>query len=431
MRIFKTLDGLCGEMLNLELGQNFFDGDKPRGVAIKGYPSIKVDGVDYYIKAADGHIYYTRTANMAHIIAWIEKKLIEMEEQYINGTPNEGHLNSYHAVDMSVFTTVKAKPKMKHPIELPCTSPRPARRRLINITSANQLDPDSKNAHSDELDAHIERFRWLLIPIDMFDMEISDSQRDIAITRHMCSIMLDIDDITKFSHGDITYHFGHFHARSWDQMLKEKVSLCNYSNVAAFELNAAWKDSRNLYVRDITGPFQEVDLSKMDLKNGNNCAKCNAVLYDRNYILVGSLVSQDATQKKAAKSSKKQFICEAGSNMAVCPLCVHFNGADLTRQFRNVYVARWEKTVFDVIAKSKFSKTKADILTTAITEGIKEQTQVEGSKTFTYYEIGNKYLAFSEPEDFLYSKFFATTDKKICIVNTASYARADESVRRY
>lgn len=405
-------------MINMMAGMELFDseGNFNPDSTIK-FPKLIVDGVELYIKAVHGIVYFPQEI-LDEFYESVESTLItlikKLENDYLANTKYSKYLNGYHTVSNGMYTNLKVK---NATVIISDGKQKRAKNTRIQFHGSSDLDIIS----GEQGEYETARFTWFLTSLESHDFNISNNDKNLAICRNLCSITYDPYDIIDVADNVFITTFKQSNLYSYKSIVPEYVRICPYYNPICLELNTTWE---SLYVPKETGStgvdvtnsysgdtiytfsqrkFRSVDsrkvfqgkLDEIEIKpvvnkdtmekQYNICVQCGSELYDDNYVLC----------VKTRNPVDKLGRC-------ICPLCLH-TSRGRHHDASYVYIKRvtFPRTITDAIAASPFSHVKKDIMTKLTKANIND---VVSSKYYKYLDIGD-YIGVQGMDEYLFSKF--------------------------
>lgn len=399
MRIIKSVTGaitaIVGEMLNIETSSLQFIDGIPIAEPINGYPVV-VDGcMTSVIRAVSGYIY---------IPYWMDPD--DFGQTLITALDNItaiGDLTSYHTVRHSSVTNVKIRSSQR--LTKSTAKNHGRQRNGRPVISENVL---RSFVHCMTSDSRLCRFTWCVSHIRDFDFDIDSRHVDDAISRFVCSIFYDADDVCVLEHNAQTFEFSKALLRASAILVNESVALFTHGHPLMLELSDFW---RTAGLSDITKEFiRDIDVSCVfsrdfdDLRFRQDtdeltCARCRSRIWGDFYALAGIIRNPIETR------------C-----IPMCALCLHTSPAARpmeTKYFR-VFRVQSPRSVDDML--SEVPQPRRDILTEAI-NGIVRCVSDDNGVSISYTLIGNKYVAFDKIDDLLFNnvaKRFEDQGLRVC-----------------
>ncbi len=397
-----TMDAIAGEMLNIETStHHFIDGvisDVPMS-EYRGYPKI-IDGtIQYTIEASTGYIFVPVGTNLDDFESKLYFPLQRLESEMVRrdnrpSTP----LKNYHTIKSNFNTNIKIKSGQKI---MQLTNPKPKQ----NYNRKQQKATNVLRQFVQDLDdSRRGRFTWIIKHIDKFEYEISSDNIEEATSRFACSVFWDGDDICTLEHNEITFEFSKQLLKGYKLLVNESVQLFKHGSPLMFELSSYWSSITNStnaksFLRDIPAnrvyeigrellEFKPVKLNEIgDDTSTDVCSKCRSILWGPNYALAGNIKDPENT------------LC-----IAVCPLCLHSSPEDkpLESKYFRVFRTNFERTAEELLASPTISETKRDILKESLKGTVNQSIHTNGM-TIDYLQVGDKYISFSNQDQFLYT----------------------------
>jgi hypothetical protein len=418
---------LAGEILNVESGlQHFINGEPVTlGKTIQkseyvGYPSFTLrDGVRYNIRASCGYIYVPMGTdisefeiNLVGALNVLEANMKRLDRDAPTPYP---HVQGYHTIKSSYNTNVKTQ----------CNYEMTLYEGHMN-SGAGKAGP-KRVLLRDETSSTRGRFTWFIIPIDKIDFVINSSDADRAIWRFASSIFWDRDNISKCTHNDLVFTFNRSMIQGSENIVPEKITLFRHAtNPLLIELNDYWKEQplyvqtgktteggslclRNIRVnRLFSADFTAIKIQPIKVGTGSEvstdvCASCKGLLYDDFYALTGDINGQG----------------DDSYSIAVCPLCMHSSPEDtpLEQKYFKIFRVKCPRSVQDMIDMAAGNDVTRDIRLESL-KRVEEKVQEVGQKSIKYILIGDKYVAFENIDQFLFtglSKSAEFSGRRICI----------------
>ncbi len=405
MRIIKNIRGIqhdaitiAGEMFNIEASAFAYMNGKKLEDVKKGYPRVSIGTVERIIRSHEGYIFVSLGTNLDIFEAEVNGALAELERR-----EPATHLKTYHTLRMSYHTNIKVNSALS------VTASYGGRRNNVKRQFARISNVgDQRKA----------RFTWYIVTIDQFEFSITDAHIEDAVSRYVCSIFYDSDDICKLGHNSTTTQFSLELLKGYANITHKKIMLTSYGDPLAFELNPYWRDHsvdiaknslRNIPRAKVYeaqyGTFKLKPVKLSDDGTDENpvtstevCSKCRSLLYGDNYVLYGNIKNPDA---------------EVG--VAICPLCLHTSPEDkpIEMKYFRVFRVRFPRTAQSIIDQESDVTLKEVYAETA--KGVHKCMLIEGGRQVEYVEIGDKWVGFETEKDYLFTRF-STNDKRRVIL---------------
>lgn len=412
MRILKNkeitqelINTIAGEMLNIELSMLYFIDGKPIDKPLIGYPVIKHSGnIEDIIRAVEGYIYVSSEIDKERLIRGIEYALDDLSKLVVINEEPVIALSKYHSLVSCQHTNLKVLPdKLVNVKYTPSDDDNHGNRRINRRDWEYQKSNASKRVIVDNSVHKKARFIWHILDILNYDPTISTKTITRDLHRHKCSIFWDSDDITVYAHNDVV-NLSNQSLRGHAQIVEEgKIKVFGYGNPLLYELSESFgitsPSFRNLNreLKALTYDQWEAicntiypnDIVIADAK----CNHCNSKLWGSNYFLMDG--------------------DPAVNPILMCPLCMHSNEDNIEDLYSNIFRIEWNVSAIDMIKHTRTNDIRADIYhellkakNTVVQHGIK------------YTLIGDKYVAFDNINDYLYSSAVHTElkDKKIITI---------------
>ena len=410
---------IAGEMLNLETSTLHYINGKPLTVGeditvqnYRGYPKITDGAVQYTIKSAAGYIILPSGYDIKGFEENIIQAIKMLEAAMVNSDGLRVQvLKNYHTVDASFNTNIKVKCALNlTKNSIPPTVARwnaPVVKENVK-RQFNTLDTDIRRG----------RFTWFIQTIDKFDFNISSENVDDAISRFACSVFYDADNICNFNHNDTTHELNINNFKGSSNIIEENITLFKHGNPLIFELSEFWKEhvpntNAGKFLRNIPdNKIFEHDYHAIEFKpvkcaeNSNEtsteiCSKCRSVLYGDNYAMVGSVKNPQSVQ------------C-----VALCPLCLHSSPAEKPIEMKYLLIFRvtFPRSIDDMINGEDITPQRRDLRAEAM-KRVQRKTLHTNGLDVKCILIGDKYLAFDDIADYLFTKLSVIDDfagRKVC-----------------
>lgn len=408
MRIIKNIGGVfqivAGEMLNIESSLLHFIDGKPTkpGVDIpidqyNGYPRL-VDGqMVNIIRSASGYIFVPPGCDLDIYEQQLNDQLIMLEATMVRADGKDiANLRQYHTVRSGYNTNIKVK-----------SSQRITQLHSGKIAKTAQHKRDAANTVRQYIrstdDSRRGRFTWIIQHIDKFNFEISSNDIEDAVSRFACSIFVDLEDICKLGHNDITHQFSINHLKGSDKIIQESITLFKHGHPLLIELSEHWRDNfpgenASEFLRNVPRskvfstneviPLNPVKLNSEGETSTNVCSKCRSLLWGENYALAVNI------------QNPQQNICTA-----VCPLCLHSSPRDkpIEMKYLRIYRFNFPRTVDEMLLCPLITDQRRDLLKEAL-GGFESKIMQTISGDIPYTLIGSKYAAFTNQKDYLFTK---------------------------
>lgn len=412
---------IAGEILNIESSTYHYLNGKPLEIGkdimlseYKGYPKIKYDTVVDTIKGSAGYIFVPVGTDLVEFERGISAKVLELEKGMIRPDGNDAQvLKGYHTIRNNYNTNIKVQSALNLTrISSDPVQPQPRHNNGQGAGNIKRMFLTDK-----VLDMRRGRFTWFIKTIDDVEQEITSDNMDDSIARYALSILYDRDNICKHEHNHVTFEFSRKDLKGYDNIVNERVTLFKHGNPLLFELNEHWcnvfiNSDASTFLRNInenivfehdhaTLTFKPVNMTESGETSTDVCSKCRSVLFGENYALVGSIKNRESTE------------C-----IAICPLCLHSSPEDqpIEEKYFRVLRVKFPRTTEDVLENANVSEDKRDIRREALKK-VERKSFWVGDNEINYIIIGDKYVAFDDVNDFLFSSVSINPDfriRKVC-----------------
>lgn len=410
MRIIKSVAGIAvdamtiaGEIYNIESSTlAYMDGKRLDGPK-RGYPRIQIGTVDRVIRSVEGYIFVSPGTNIDVFENEIVGALACLE---MADTEALTHLKKYHTLKMSYHTNIKVKSALN------VTATSTGRRNNVKRQFARiQNVGDLRKA----------RFTWYIVPISKFEFAINNNNISDAISRYICSVFYDDDDICSLPHNGITFNFSYELLKGYKNLSSRSVMLTSFGHPLAFELSSYWRDYSGSItkssLRNIPrAKVYEAEYGLLKLKpvklsdegkgvepttSTEVCSKCRSLLYGDNYVLYGNIKNPDA---------------DVG--VAICPLCLHTSPGDkpIEMKYFRVFRVTFPRSADSIIEQEQNPDIK-DIFNEA-SKGVFRKRLEEGDRIIDYAEIGDKWVGFNRMSDYLFTRFSIHDNRRVVIMKS-------------
>lgn len=393
MRIIKhsdnALDVIVGEMYNIEASMLKYIDGKELKEAVKGYPRVDIDDVSRTFKTVIGYI-YVHGVNLDVFESELRNRLSYFESHCFP----KNHLKGLYTTEVSMHTSLKVN------LQLTGTLSSSARHALVMRAFARHPLPRREA-----------QFTWVLRDITTIETTIDKHNLEEAIYQHICSIFYDFHDICKLPHNATTFTFSQADLRSSDYIVPNvrPISIVRFGCPIAVELNEYWlrQPPHRLVFREIKKQIYHGDLADFELMpvkvaieddqtitSTEVCSKCRCLLYDDNYVLAGSVYSDNDKR-----------------GIALCPICMHTMPTEIERNYRYIFRVKFGRSIDQVISCYPH-KPNHDVLTAA-KSGVTMIGKYGVSNETTYHSIGDKYIGVTDIEKARYEPFVHKLGKPI------------------
>lgn len=410
MRILKAsnnitddIKNIVGEMYNIESSTYTYENGKKVNDPIDGYPQITIENINRVIHAAEGYIFVSPDIKLDLIESMIINTLYEPICMELEFPPK--HLKTYRTIRMDYHTNIKIRP-------------------IFDITVANQAHPNNVKRQlariSDLCENRKATFTWFIIHINEFNFSINNTNIESAVSRFICSILYDSDNICTLDHNAITMNYNQQLLRGWSMISHQSMRLTSYGCPVMFELNSQWRNNDETYINNLRSiprakiyenKYGVIKLKPIKNKSDNKketetetdlCYKCLTPLYGDNYILYGWIKNPDSEFGKA-----------------ICPFCLHndVSRVPIEMKYFRIFRVTFPKTVEDMIEKDD-NKIRREIMYEAIKSLRKCQFINKNGSGVNYIEIGDNWLGFKNINEYLYCTFSNTNTKPVCLLKS-------------
>lgn len=413
MRILKHVDNnlfkiICGEMLNIETSTIFYSNgqrtftDSTVPEQFRGYPRIIDGNIIKTVTAVAGYIFVPNDVNLLDFEEYLRTTIISMEHELNDFNV----LHEYHTIQCGYNTSVKLKSS--------CNLTRGAT--TYGKQTVKKNNGNTKRQFNVTIgDTRKGRFIWYIRHIRDFNYEITSENIEDAISQHISSIFYDRDNICNLDNLATTFEFSKKCLRGFSALTDQQITIFKYSdNPLLFELSDHWRNNPCI-LRDIdSSRVYEIDYHLVQLRRvnlgvpDNNstsstevCTKCKSVLWGDNYVLAGSIKDPDSE------------FCSA-----ICPICLHSSPINkpIEAKYFRVFRVKFPRTLNDMMEDNDPRKE----LRQEVLKGYKENEMISKGIVIKYIEIGEKYVSFSNIDDFLFTELALNpifSGRKVCQAN--------------
>lgn len=417
VNIFRTI---AGAMLNIEMSTKHFINGEPIdntlmiGENYRGYPKIIDGSITYVIRGVFGYIFVAPGTDIDNFERELIEYLVDLERNVQLQTQTEV-LKTYHSTRVGYNTNIKVRSD-------------------LNLTKGGEKEAqvryrrnDVKNVKRQFIraldDTRRGRFTWLITTIDKFDFTINSDNIEDSISRYALSIFYDADDISTLNHNSENYDFSTEYLKGAANIVREKMVLFKHGNPLLFELSSYWKDadmatkSAKSFLRNIIPSkiyendyallkFKPVKITESNTGETSTeiCSKCHSTLYGDNYALAGSVKEPESD------------LC-----VAICPLCLHSSPEEkpMEMKYFRVFRVTFPLRIEDMLRDATVSEERREIRAEAL-KRVERREMTTNQRTIKYMLIGDKYLAFDNINDYLFTRASTMKEfsgKKVCMAS--------------
>ncbi len=379
---------IAGEMLNIELSAlRFVDGEQVDNV-VNGYPRIAHDGKLDIFRATSGYIYVPMGTDIDDFKCRLVEALAPLEAPLDLFT-------AYSTMFVNYCTNIKGVSDNTNKTAISDEDTKPHKklcRRLFTGCLGLCTTPA--------------RFIWCIVPINHFDPEISSANLEDPISRHVSSIFWDRDNICSMPHNTVTFEFSTNMLTGYRQIYDEHFTLTTKGHPLTIELSDYWANNTpsvkaSKYLRDVpvdlyVGDYKAFDLQPVTsweddtVMPGYVCVACRSRLWGDNYVI-----------------SKRAYL-----PAAMCPMCFHSIPLEskLVSSPSCVYRVTFPIGVGDMMIAKGVPAAKRDLYEEVL-RGFKIRKTMIGDTKCIYVLIGDRYAAFEDINDYLYTRL--STDPEL------------------
>ncbi len=384
---------IAGEMYNIESSTFTYENGAQVAKPVRGYPQINTASINRIIRASEGYIYVSHYADMSVIESRLYQAITAMEVHF----PPD-HLKNYRTVIMNYHTNVKIAPAFSATAKVDRRNGKNIKRQFARHENVGLSKPAT--------------FTWYIMHIGRFTPDISSSDMEAAISRNVCSIFYDADDICKLRHNEVTLRYDMKCLKGWDNYTNCEVKLTTRGNPLSIELSPYWRDInvglRNL--RNISrtkvyaAKYEDIVLAPVKTREGGYsteiCSQCLSILHGENYVLYDHIGN----------------VGGAPMGVPICVMCLHTSRKDerIEEDYRKVLRVVFPRTTESLIELEP-DDVKREIYTEAL-KGMRIRQAVDDS--FTMVEIGDEYIGFFSIDNYIYNRFSISNKKKVCVIRT-------------